>query len=104
MTGINDPELLKKLLAIPEKQPRGSKPKKGPNAAIRNVETWFKLDHILLDPDLKDRPECDNPNCEDPRPRDKGQVVVVIAEQRMCRYCFMSGWLTENPNQIQLST
>lgn len=50
---------------------------------------WFKLLTGLGAP-------CENPNCLDTRaPGDKGRLVTVnVRGTRMCRYCFMDGWLS----------
>jgi hypothetical protein len=108
MSGLS-PEDIKALLAKPEKK-RGKK--KGPDSSVRDIKTWLALAPQSRDlnreqPDLR----CDNPNCLDPRPprispldgsEIKHQFCVQINGQLVCRYCFLGGWLLNDPDQLSL--
>lgn len=105
-------EAVKALLAQPKRKRGGGK--KGPDHNIRIIEVWF-----ALAPKTREQAEagtidfkCDNPNCVDPRPGTvspltgeviKHQFVVEINGQKVCRYCFLDGWLKENPDQTSLT-
>ena len=104
-------EAIKALLAKPKRK----KGKAGPDTNIRTIETWFALAPRVRDANVEGRKldaTCDNPNCVDPRPGSispltneiiKHQFVVEIKGQQMCRYCFLDGWLLENPEQATLT-
>lgn len=106
-------EAVKALLAAPKRKKKG---KAGPDTNVRDIATWF-----ALAPKTRSEVEqgnavdmkCDNPNCVDPRPGQisaltgktiKHQFVVDINGQHVCRYCFLDGWLLENPDQATLPT
>lgn len=96
---------LKALLALPKRAPRGTS--KGPNTAVRDVATWFKLPHVMKENEDGTKPLCDNPDCIDPRSKERGQVLVELNDSsntRICRYCFLAGYLILNPQQQQLTT
>lgn len=67
----------------------------------RVVNVWFKLNHHLCVNDCEHRAQspkgtaCWNPDCVDTRDRDNRGVnmVALVKEQFMCRYCFLDGWL-----------
>jgi hypothetical protein len=102
------PEQIKSLLAKPVKK-RGAG-KKGPDTNIRDRATWFALASKTRDEAGEDL-RCQNPNCVDPRPprisalgnEIKHQFVVEVKGELMCRYCFLDGWLLENPAQEKLN-
>lgn len=68
---------------------------KGPVTEPRIPDVWFKLHAVIREEG------CDNPECEDPRTKpEQGKtngtnIVVVIKEKHMCRYCFLAGWLSD---------
>ena len=68
----------------------------------RTHQTWFGMIHRVFDYEAETLMKCSNQNCIDPRDRTNGQTVVEIKGQYMCRYCFLDGWLVENPAQQQL--
>jgi hypothetical protein len=97
-------EKIQELLAKKSK-PRGggggqSKRTIDPND--RSYQAWFSMNHMLLDHDTNEMTRCENPNCQDPRPKEYGQTVVEVNGQKMCRYCFVQGWLLKNPAQATL--
>lgn len=105
MSGL-PPELVKRLLAKPTRK------KKEIDTSIRDYPTWFSLNpQIHGDVPGESDFTCDNPNCLDDRPprktstgkEVKSQFVVVIDGQRVCRRCFMGGWLLENEAQESLN-
>jgi len=112
MTGGLTPEDIKALLAKPEKKPRGKK--KGPDTSVRDIQTWLALapqsrDMNREQPDLR----CENPNCVDPRPPKisaldgseiKHHFCVQIDNIYICRYCFLDGYLLNDPNQLSLTS
>lgn len=79
--------LLKEDAAKP-KRGGGGRTKADPTA-IRELQTWFKLDHHIREEG------CENPNCVDPRPKtDKGtNIVSRVKDTWICRYCFIDGYL-----------
>lgn len=99
------PEQIKALLNKPSK-PRGGKRKKQVDDRQRDIVTWFALSTKTRD-DLGNDLRCENPNCVDPRPavvtalgnEVKHQFVVEINGTKICRYCFLDGYLLENPAQ-----
>jgi hypothetical protein len=58
---------------------------------IRDVTTWFKLNHYRREEG------CANPDCKDTRPKtDAGrEIVAEVRGQLICRYCFLDGWLKD---------
>lgn len=68
---------------------RSRGPRKDPTEP-RETGTWFKLNHTMREEG------CENPQCEDPRDADDvgRKAVALIKEKYMCRYCFLSGWLS----------
>jgi hypothetical protein len=80
-----------------------SRAKRGPRkdeTEPRTVTVWFKLRHHIADFEhngVEVKPHCENPDCSDPRPStDRGRnVVSVVKGKMMCRYCFLSGWLSD---------
>lgn len=103
-------EAVKALLAAKPKR----KGKAGPDVNIRTIDIWFALapkTREELDKGGFVDMKCDNPNCLDPRPGTvspltgeiiKHQFCVEINGQQLCRYCFLGGWLLENPDQTVL--
>lgn len=96
-----DPTQIKSLL---EDAATRSRTRRSPAKDVtepREVTVWFKLPHKIADFSTDDGgivvPHCENPDCSDPRPRsDKGRnVVSVVKGKMMCRYCFLSGWLSD---------
>src|SRR5215831_8346588 len=81
--------------------PRTSKGKRiDPND--RSFQAWFALNHMLIDHETNGMLWCDNPDCIDPRDKTYGQTVVEINGRKMCRFCFVEGWLVANPAQARL--
>lgn len=104
------PEQIQKLMNLP-KVGRRSGPNKNKitgignkkvDITVRNYETWFNVNHVLIDMDTQELVLCDNPNCVDPRDKTHGQTVTVINEKRMCRFCFLDGWLITPIEQLEL--
>jgi hypothetical protein len=107
MPGLS-PEQIKAILAAPQKK-RGKK--KEIDTSVRDYATWFALKPQTIDDHHNDL-RCDNPNCVDPRPGTqsnvlgtivKHQFVVIIDNQKVCRFCFLDGWLLNNPDQDRLA-
>jgi|SRR5215469_13548682 len=97
-----DPEKLKRLMAIKDKpKTRGGRRKSGPDVNVRTYETWFALQHLMMNNETKELFKCENPDCQDPR--HKGILVVDVNGTKMCRFCFLDGWLLENPEQLVVS-
>lgn len=97
-----DPERIKQLLASKNKpKAKGGGRGKGKkvDTSIRNVTTWFALDHLMTKDD--EILHCANPNCVDPR--EKGIMVVEVDNTFMCRYCFLEGWRAPDNNPAQES-
>jgi hypothetical protein len=99
-------EQVKALLTLPTKRKRG---KAGIDTSVRDIATWFKLAPKTFEQRgrIVDSPlTCDNPDCVDPRVfqsyERKRQHVVNIDGRNLCRFCFLSGWLLENPDQLKL--
>ena len=82
---------------------RGGRAKSAIDTSIRTLETWFKLHHRFYDYETKEPLVCENPNCLDPRETGKGRMVVEVEGHYMCRYCFLGGYVVENPAQEQLA-
>lgn len=97
------PEQIKALLAKPVKRARRGK--KGPDPSVRDYATWFALKPISGDT------RCENSNCVDPRPARltamgneiKYQSLVEINGVKMCRYCFLNGWMLTDPDQTSMA-
>jgi hypothetical protein len=71
-----------------ERQPRIKKDVTEP----REYVVWWRLRHTIR------QEGCENPDCNDPRPStDHGvNVVAEIKGKKMCRYCFLEGYLSDN--------
>ena len=103
------PEEIQKLLAMP--QTRARTKKAGVNLASvesRDFQTWFKLQHRLQDYATGEGMKCDNPNCNDPRVDRTSdtpvmQSIAMVCGQRMCRFCFLDGWLVQLDEQTKLT-
>lgn len=101
------PDQIKALLAMPEKK-RGKK--KEIDTSIRDHKTWFALAPKFRDVEEGVDLKCDNPNCVDPRPtittamgnEIRTQYIINVHGQNMCRYCFLDGWLLNDPDQTEL--
>lgn len=68
----------------------------------RSYQAWFALNHMLIDHETNEMLFCDNPDCIDPRDKVYGQTVVDINGSKICRFCFVEGWLLKNPAQESL--
>jgi len=67
----------------------GPRKKKDPTEP-RDYPTWWKLQQYYG--------TCDNPDCEDVRVGGgpEGHAMVAeIKERKVCRYCFLNGWLSD---------
>lgn len=84
-----DVEMAEMLLAEELNKPKGGRGPKQDPTEPRLAVVWFRLSTSLRKP-------CDNPECLDPRPKnDKGRnVTAEVKGKFMCRYCFLSGWLS----------
>jgi hypothetical protein len=73
---------------------KGGRAPKGISTEPRDIQVWYRQDHILSDDG------CSNPNCIDPRTHsDNGRKIVIkLQDQQMCRFCFLDGWLSPNKN------
>lgn len=108
MTGKLTPEAIKALLTQPTKKPRK---KKEIDTNVRDLQTWFKLSPKAIDENSMADFVCENPNCLDDRPPTitstgveiKKHFTVEINGIRMCRRCFMAGYLIQDPDQTQLA-
>lgn len=82
-----DAAAIQKLLNQPKKA--GRRAKKVIDTTIRTYTLFFtKLD--------RKEGTCENPNCEDPRKGSGRRIMVVnIRDKDMCRYCFLSGYGSE---------
>jgi len=96
-----DPEKLKRLMELKNKPKVRRTRKSGPDTSVRDMETWFKLSTHMMNNDTKELLKCENPNCVDPR--HKGILVAQVNGRWMCRYCFLDGWLIDDPNQLVVS-
>lgn len=76
------PEELDAVLQAP--QPKARKTKN----IERTYRSWFYDVRTELG-------SCDNPNCSDPRDKSTVMVWEHPSGQRMCRYCWLDGWLIE---------
>ena len=96
-----DPQLFAEILESKETRKRGGggRKKAGPDLNDRTYLTWFKLIHKLIDDDTGEMLNCNNENCVDPRDRSLGQTCVNINGQWCFRYCFLDGWLVQDPAQ-----
>jgi hypothetical protein len=67
-----------------------------PNPTVRNDDTWKQMT-IHASDGLGNPLHCDNDNCCDPRLFNGGtvyaQFVAEIYTIKICRYCFLDGWL-----------
>lgn len=80
---------IKQLQARP-KPTRGGPRSKDPTEP-RELQTWWKLGERFGN--------CDNPDCTDTRPHrvvEGNTMVAEIKEHKMCRICFLAGWLSPN--------
>jgi|SRR5215471_14477695 len=97
-----DPAKIKALLEKKQtraRTPRGARSKA--NLNDRSYQAWFKHDHILIKE--KEPVFCDNPDCIDVRDKKYGQVVVDLNGTKMCRFCFIEGWLVISENQSEIA-
>jgi hypothetical protein len=86
-----DPKRITELLAKPA---RGGQRKVV--VITRDYQGWFKCAQKLIDDETGELADCENPNCQDPRHgTDKSVVVTEINGKKMCRYCFLEGWLKD---------
>lgn len=85
-----DIEMAELLLSEELNKPKGGRGPKQDPTEPRLAVVWFKLTTQLSQP-------CDNPDCTDPRPvGNKGRnVTVEVKGKRLCRYCFLGGWLSD---------
>lgn len=103
-------EQVKALLAIKPKTRTKKDAVDLTTVESRDQQTWFKLPH-RMQTDNGEVQHCDNPNCNDPRvshedteaARKQGTVVAMIGDKRICRYCFLEGWLTVIDGQAVLN-
>lgn len=90
---------------------RGGGGTKVDQTEVREINVWFKLNHHLCGPDCEHRAKsptedhaaCWNPNCVDTRDKTKDRgtsIVVLVKDQYICRYCFLSGYL-KNPDVLE---
>lgn len=98
-----------KLLTKDKAQATSGRGKRGPKidkTETRDTATWFTLSHHMCMPDCEHRTlvegepltkACQNPNCVDPRPSENRGTCIVseVKGQRMCRYCFLAGYLKD---------
>ena len=70
----------------------------------RSYQAWFAMEHRIYDRKTGDPAFCSNPDCADPRDKTYGQTIVFIGEKGVCRFCFLSGWLTTNSNQMSIDS
>lgn len=104
MTSLT-PEQIKALLT---KQPKARK-SKAVDTSIRDYATWFKLAPKAMDEEQASY-QCENLNCLDDRPAQvtatgitiKVQFTADISGVRMCRRCFLDGWLLADPEQLEI--
>ncbi len=105
MSALND-DMIAQLLkedaeAAANPTTRGPHGPKIDLTTIREIPVWMKLNHHLCTPDCEHRAQhtgdraCWNPNCMDTRnPDDRGtNIVVLVKEQWICRYCFLGDYL-----------
>lgn len=85
-------EQIKALLAQPQRT-RGRKAKDFIDTSIRDIPTWFKIGHKMVDEESGELAKCENPDCTDQR---TSHMVVKINDKNMCRRCFLDGWLLTN--------
>lgn len=91
-------ELTKKQIASLLVPAKGRGPAKDVTEP-RDVNTWFRLNHHIREE------RCENPNCIDPRPPTKEDgtpnkgswIVGDVKGQQICRYCFLGGYLSDDP-------
>jgi len=92
------PEQAKALLiedANKSRGGRGGSRTKADPTQVRTIQVWFKLNHHISEEG------CQNPDCNDPRPL-KGVKVDIVADvkgKRICRYCFLDGYLLTNTKE-----
>lgn len=75
----------------------GTRGKKKDSTEPRTENNWWRQTHrFIYRPDYPDLDvKCSNPDCGDPRPYDKGILLAEVKDTLMCRYCFLSGYLSE---------
>lgn len=88
------------------------KGKKEIDTSVRDLATWFKLAPKAIEDveGVMTKYSCENPNCLDDRPprmtatgvEVKYHHTVEINGRRMCRRCWMGGWLLDNPDQLTI--
>ena len=98
------PEKIKELLAKKEaKKTRSSGPRTSTGKKLdpsdRSYQAWFAMNHMMINHDTNEMLWCENEVCQDPRDKQYGQTVVEINGRKMCRFCFVEGWLLSNPDQ-----
>jgi hypothetical protein len=103
-----DPDKIKEIYAKKEQKARTSRGG-GPRTASgkkidpndRSYQAWFTLNHLMIDHDTNEMVYCDNPSC--PGDKQYGQIVVEINGSKLCRHCFIGGWLLSNSNQLSIN-
>lgn len=96
-------EQIAELMALPKRRGGGGKRKSGIDTSVRDHQTWFNLAQKMVDEETRELIVCENPDCGDPR-EGGGIIVTLINGKYMCRYCFLNGWLVDNPEQQQLAS
>jgi hypothetical protein len=74
---------LQMVLETPEIPPKRAKRKKKKDE--RTYRGWFYEQQHFYG-------ECENLDCSDPRSKESAMVATVNGK-RMCRFCFLEGWL-----------
>lgn len=102
------PDQIKQILAKKEaKKTRSTGPRTSSGKRLdpndRSVQAWFSLNHLMMNHDTNEMLWCSNPDCLDPRDKQYGQTVVEVNGSKMCRFCFVEGWLVANPAQATIS-
>jgi len=93
-------ELLAKQKQKASRKTGGRSKTKARDPNDRSYKAWFALSQEIINKETQEPLRCENPDCWDPRPpKHGGQFVVEMGGKLMCRYCFVEGWLTSNPNQ-----
>lgn len=94
-------EQVQALLKLPEKSQRGRKPKNYIDTSVRDYQTWFKLATKFYESGTSERALCSNPNCPDTRDK-KSVLVAEVNDVNMCRICFLNGYMSVNPAQLNV--
>ena len=91
------PEQIKQLLSSANKPKRGGRRSKGfIDTSSRDILTWFKLGHKLMNEETQDAARCSNPNCQDTRNK---MMTAEVNGILMCRRCFLDGYQAEVEGQ-----